>query len=65
MPCLIVIAQARASYDVRVVSLTELATSPRNYFPKPRIGDIDFKVNAGFRIEDWTTPTAMLSRGRR
>jgi hypothetical protein len=36
-----------------------------NYFPQPRIGDIEFKVNAGFRIEDWTTPTAMLSRGRR
>ena len=36
-----------------------------NYFPQPRIGDIDLKVNAGFRIEDWTTPTAMLSRGRR
>jgi len=36
-----------------------------NYFPQARIGDIDFKVNAGFRIEDWTTPTAMLSRGRR
>ena len=30
-----------------------------------RIGDIDFRVNAGFRIEDWITPTAMLSRGRR
>ncbi len=36
-----------------------------NYFPQLRIGDIDFRVNAGFRIEDWTTPTAMLSRGRR
>jgi hypothetical protein len=36
-----------------------------NYFPQPRIGDIDLKVNAGFRIEEWTTPTAMLSRGRR
>ena len=36
-----------------------------NYFPQPRIGDIDFKVNAGFRIEDWLPPTAMLSRGRR
>jgi hypothetical protein len=33
-----------------------------NYFPQPRIGDIDFKVNAGFRIENWLTPTAMLSR---
>jgi hypothetical protein len=29
-----------------------------NYFLQPRIGDIDFKVNAGFKIEDWTTPTA-------
>jgi hypothetical protein len=36
-----------------------------NYFPRPRIGDIEFKVNAGFRSEDRTTPTAMLSRGRR
>ena len=36
-----------------------------NYFPQPRIGDIEFKVNAGFKVEDWTTPTAMLSRGRR
>jgi hypothetical protein len=34
-----------------------------NFFPQPRIGDIEFKVNGGFR--DWTTPTAMLSRGRR
>jgi hypothetical protein len=36
-----------------------------NYFPQPRIGDIDFKVTAGFRIEDWLTPTAMLSRDSR
>jgi Protein of unknown function (DUF1329) len=36
-----------------------------NYFPQRRIGDIEFAVNAGFRIEDWATPTAMLSRGRR
>ena len=36
-----------------------------NYYLQPRIGEIDFKVNAGFKIEDWTTPTAMLSRGRR
>ena len=36
-----------------------------NYFPQPRLGDIDFKVNAGFKIEDWLTPSAMLSRGRR
>jgi hypothetical protein len=36
-----------------------------NYFLQPRIGDIDFKVNAGFKVDDWTTPTAMLSRGRR
>jgi len=36
-----------------------------NYFPQPRLGDIEFKVNGGFRIEDWTTLTAMLSRGRR
>ena len=36
-----------------------------NYFPQPRIGDIGFKVNAGFSIEDWTTPNARLSRGRR
>ena len=36
-----------------------------NYFPQPRGGDIDLKVNAGFKIEDWTTPTAMLSRARR
>ena len=36
-----------------------------NYFLQPRIGDIEFKVNGGFRIEDWATPTAMLRRGRR
>ena len=36
-----------------------------NYMPQTRIDDIDFKVNAGFKIEDWLTPTAMLSRGRR
>ena len=36
-----------------------------NYFPQPRNGDIEFKVNTGLRIEDWTTPTAMLSQGRR
>jgi len=35
-----------------------------NYFPQPRIGDIAFKVNAGFKIEDWLTPNAILSRGR-
>jgi hypothetical protein len=36
-----------------------------NYFPQPRNGDLQFKVNSGLKIEDWTTPTAMLSRGRR
>jgi hypothetical protein len=36
-----------------------------NHFPQPRAGDIEFKVNTGLRIEDWTTPTAMLSGGRR
>jgi hypothetical protein len=36
-----------------------------NYFLQPRIGDIDFKVKTRFKIEDWLTPTAMLSRARR
>jgi hypothetical protein len=36
-----------------------------NYFLQPRLGDIDFRANAGFKIEDWLTPSAMLSRGRR
>ncbi|HEV8724284.1 MAG TPA: hypothetical protein VGW77_27015 [Candidatus Binatia bacterium] len=48
-----------------VTLLAELVKDPRgNYFPQPRIGDIDLKVNAGFRIEDWTTLTTMLGRGR-
>ena len=36
-----------------------------NYFLQPRLADIDFRVNAGFKIENWLTPAAMLSRGRR
>jgi hypothetical protein len=34
-----------------------------NFFNK--VGDIDFKVNAGLTIEDWITPSAMLRRARR
>lgn len=34
-------------------------------FPKARIGDIEFKVDAGCNIGDSLPPTAMLSRGRR
>jgi hypothetical protein len=36
-------------------------------FPKARIGDIEFKVNAGCDIDigDSLPPTAMLNRGRR
>jgi hypothetical protein len=34
-----------------------------NFFNK--VGDIDFKVNAGLTIEDWITPAAMLRRARR
>jgi hypothetical protein len=41
------------------------AGSRRNYFAQPRIDDIEFKVNDGCKIEDWLTPSAMLSRGRR
>ena len=34
-----------------------------NFFDK--VGDIDFKVNAGLTIDDWITPSAMLRRARR
>lgn len=36
-----------------------------NIFFYPRVEDVDFKVNANFKIEDWNTPSAMLRRGRR
>ena len=36
-----------------------------NFFQQPRLGDLDFRVNAGFKVEEWLTPTAMLSRARR
>ena len=30
-----------------------------------RLGDLDFKVNAGLTIDDWISPSAMLRRARR
>jgi len=36
-----------------------------NIFFYPKIGDVEFRVNDNFKIEDWNTPSAMLRRARR
>ena len=53
----------------RMFSGSVIADLQKNYhtniFQQPRLGDLDFRVNAGFKVEEWLTPTAMLSRARR
>lgn len=57
--------------DHEVVDLTGISFADlqndyhSNVWQLNKIGDVDFRVNAGFKIEDWATPIAMLRNARR
>jgi hypothetical protein len=52
--------------DITGISFADLQRDYHtNVFFYNKIGDLDFRVNAGFTVDDWATPSAMLRRARR
>ncbi|MBI4529163.1 MAG: DUF1329 domain-containing protein [Deltaproteobacteria bacterium] len=57
--------------DHEVVDLTGISFADlqkdyhTNVWQLNKIGNVDFRVNAGFKIDDWATPSAMLRNARR